>query len=492
MTLPYPWQVRFNTSGIVPVPRMDVPVDPALVADLYERIPDFRRAYEPDGMTPDEFEAFGASARTLRTFVKSYHDLQAAIRDLVLPDPDVRPGLSRPASHQPRGGDQPDDHRSRPSPARRCPSCPTGSTARPVEVLPEQTGPVYNPATGRGHRPRPARRGARGRPRRGRRDGRLPGLARHARSSPAARSSSPSASCSARHREELAALITRDHGKTFPDAFAEVMRGLETVEFACGLPVHLAGMNTPNVATSVDAFTLRGPLGVTAAITPFNFPVMVPMWIYPIALACGNTMVLKPSSHTPGRDPAPGRAVEGGRRPDGMFNVVYGGREAVTAIVEHPDIQAIQFVGSTAVGRYVYEEGTRRGKRVGAYTVGQERHARPARRRHGADRRRRGRRGLRLRRRALHGPDPRDRGRRHGRAPAAAHAGADREAPGRPGHGARHGHGPDLLRRAPRLGHRAGSTGARPRAPSSSSTAGPSSTPPTPTASSSASPSSTT
>ena len=91
MTLPYPWQVRFNKSGIAPVPRMDTPVDPALIADLYERIPDFRRAYEPDGMLPDEFEAYGASARTLRTFVKSYHDLQAAIRDLVLPDPDVRP-----------------------------------------------------------------------------------------------------------------------------------------------------------------------------------------------------------------------------------------------------------------------------------------------------------------------------------------------------------------------------------------------------------------
>lgn len=90
MTLPYPWQVRFNASGISPVPRMDVPVDPALIADLYDRIPDFRRAYEPDGMTPDEFEGFGASARTLRTFVKSYHDLQGAIRDLVLPDPDVR------------------------------------------------------------------------------------------------------------------------------------------------------------------------------------------------------------------------------------------------------------------------------------------------------------------------------------------------------------------------------------------------------------------
>jgi transaldolase len=92
MTLPYAWQVRFNASGIAPQPRMDVPVDPHLVDDLYRRIPDFRRAYEPDGMTPDEFESFGASARTLRAFIKSYHDLQAAIRDLVLPDPDVRPG----------------------------------------------------------------------------------------------------------------------------------------------------------------------------------------------------------------------------------------------------------------------------------------------------------------------------------------------------------------------------------------------------------------
>jgi transaldolase len=90
MTMPYPWQVRFNASGIVPEPRMDVPVDETLVADLYERVPDFRRAYEPDGMTPDEFEGFGASARTLRTFIASYHDLQAAIRDLVLPSPDVR------------------------------------------------------------------------------------------------------------------------------------------------------------------------------------------------------------------------------------------------------------------------------------------------------------------------------------------------------------------------------------------------------------------
>ncbi len=169
------------------------------------------------------------------------------------------------------------------------------------------------------------------------------------------------------HREALAALITRDHGKTFPDALAEVMRGLETVDFACGLPVHLAGLNTPNVSSKVDAFTLRQPLGVAAAITPFNFPVMVPMWIYPIAMACGNTMVWKPSSHTPGASQLQAELWAKAGLPDGVFNVVYGGREAVTAIVEHPDVKAIQFVGSTPVGRYVHEEGTRRGKRVGSY-----------------------------------------------------------------------------------------------------------------------------
>ncbi len=170
------------------------------------------------------------------------------------------------------------------------------------------------------------------------------------------------------HREELAALITRDHGKTFPDALGEVVRGMETIEFACGLPSQLAGLNTPNVATNVDAFTLRAPLGVTAAITPFNFPAMVPLWIYPIALMCGNTVILKPSSHTPGATQLQAELWTKAGGPPGTFNIVYGGREAVSAIVEHPGIAAIQFVGSTAVGRYVYEEGTRRGKRVGAYT----------------------------------------------------------------------------------------------------------------------------
>jgi malonate-semialdehyde dehydrogenase (acetylating)/methylmalonate-semialdehyde dehydrogenase len=170
-----------------------------------------------------------------------------------------------------------------------------------------------------------------------------------------------------KHREEMAQLITRDHGKTFPDALGEVVRGLETVEFACGLPVHLAGMNTPNVSTNVDAHTLRQPLGVAAGITPFNFPVMVPMWIYPVALMCGNAFIWKPSSHTPGATQLQAELWKQAGLPDGVFNVVYGGREAVNAIIESPGIDAIQFVGSTAVGRMVHENGVKAGKRVGCY-----------------------------------------------------------------------------------------------------------------------------
>jgi len=238
---------------------------------------------------------------------------------------------------------------------------------RPVEVPPEQTGPVYNPATG----------GVIGRVPRGGAPEVDQAVAAARAAFPAWRDTPLIARSGVffafreqlwRHREEIAALITRDHGKTFPDALGEVLRGLETVEFACGLPVHLAGLNTPNVSTKVDAFTLRGPLGVTAAITPFNFPAMVPLWIYPIAIACGNTLVLKPSSHTPGATQLQAELWKEAGLPDGVFNVVYGGREAVTAIVEHPDVRAIQFVGSTAVGRYVYETGTKLGKRVGAYT----------------------------------------------------------------------------------------------------------------------------
>ncbi|MGO9208277.1 MAG: CoA-acylating methylmalonate-semialdehyde dehydrogenase [Candidatus Limnocylindrales bacterium] len=238
---------------------------------------------------------------------------------------------------------------------------------RSVEVLPEQTGPVFDPATGRVIA-RVPRGGA----------PEVDAAVAAARAAFPAWRDTPLIARSQiffayrelvyRHREEMAALITRDHGKTFPDALAEVLRGLETVEFACGLPVHLAGLNTPNVSTKVDAHTLRQPLGVAAGITPFNFPVMVPMWIYPLALMTGNTFVWKPSSHTPGATQLQSELWKEAGLPDGVFNVVYGGREAVKAILEHPGIDAVQFVGSTAVGRYVYETGTRFGKRVGAYT----------------------------------------------------------------------------------------------------------------------------
>jgi len=238
---------------------------------------------------------------------------------------------------------------------------------RAVKVLPEQTGPVFNPATGaviarvpRGGTPE------------------IEAAVTAARRAFPAWRDLPLIARSQfffayrelvwQHREEMARLITRDHGKTYPDALAEVMRGLETVEFACGLPVHLAGMNTPNVSTNVDAHTLRQPLGVAVGITPFNFPVMVPMWIYPIALACGNTFIWKPSSHTPGASQLQAELWTEAGLPDGVFNVVYGGREAVEAILDHPGIDAIQFVGSTPVGRMVHNRGTIAGKRVGAYT----------------------------------------------------------------------------------------------------------------------------
>jgi malonate-semialdehyde dehydrogenase (acetylating)/methylmalonate-semialdehyde dehydrogenase len=238
---------------------------------------------------------------------------------------------------------------------------------RPVEVLPEHTGPVFDPSTGKVIA-RVPRGGA----------AEVDAAVSAARRAFPAWRDTPLIARSQiffayrdlvyKHREELARLITRDHGKTFPDALGEVMRGLETIEYACGLPVHLAGMNTPNVSTRVDAHTLRQPLGVAVAITPFNFPAMVPMWIYPIALACGNTLVWKPSSHTPGATQLQAELWKEAGLPDGVFNIVYGGREAVSALLEHPDVNAIQFVGSTKVGRYVYETGTKNGKRVGAYT----------------------------------------------------------------------------------------------------------------------------
>ncbi len=169
-----------------------------------------------------------------------------------------------------------------------------------------------------------------------------------------------------RNTDRLAALVTAEHGKVLSDARGEVQRGLEVVEFATGIPQLLKGEYTEQVAGDVDAWSMRQPLGVCAGITPFNFPVMVPMWMFPMAIACGNAFVLKPSE----RDPSPSLLLaellrEAGL-PDGVFNVVQGDKVAVDALLNHPDVQALSFVGSTPIARYVYATGTSRGKRVQA------------------------------------------------------------------------------------------------------------------------------
>ena len=168
------------------------------------------------------------------------------------------------------------------------------------------------------------------------------------------------------HTDEFAAMITREHGKTFSDAQGEVARGIEVVEFACGIPQMLKGEFTDQIARGIDAWSMRQPLGVVAGITPFNFPVMVPMWMFPVALACGNTFVLKPSE----RDPSPSllhaRLLKEAGLPDGVFNVVQGDKVAVDALLDHRDVQAISFVGSTPIAEYIYARGSAAGKRVQA------------------------------------------------------------------------------------------------------------------------------
>ncbi len=170
----------------------------------------------------------------------------------------------------------------------------------------------------------------------------------------------------ASHVDELAALVTAEHGKVLTDARGEVERGLEVVEFACGIPHLLKGAYTDQASGGVDVFSLRQPLGVVAGITPFNFPVMVPMWMHPVAIACGNAFVLKPSE----RDPSPSLLVarlwEEAGLPAGVFSVVQGGKDVVDALLDHPGIAAVSFVGSTPIARYVHERGTAAGKRVQA------------------------------------------------------------------------------------------------------------------------------
>jgi malonate-semialdehyde dehydrogenase (acetylating) / methylmalonate-semialdehyde dehydrogenase len=169
-----------------------------------------------------------------------------------------------------------------------------------------------------------------------------------------------------RHASDIAALITAEHGKVHSDAMGEVARGLEVVEFACGIPHLLKGGFSENVSTGVDAYSIRQPVGVVAGITPFNFPAMVPMWMFPIALACGNTFVLKPSEKDPSASVLMAQLLADAGLPEGAFNVVHGAKEAVDALLTHPDVKAVSFVGSTPIARYVSQTANEHGKRVQA------------------------------------------------------------------------------------------------------------------------------
>jgi malonate-semialdehyde dehydrogenase (acetylating)/methylmalonate-semialdehyde dehydrogenase len=168
------------------------------------------------------------------------------------------------------------------------------------------------------------------------------------------------------HRDTLAAMITGEHGKVFTDAQGEVTRGIEIVEFACGVPQLLKGDYTEQVSTGIDNWTLRQPLGVVAGITPFNFPCMVPCWMFPLALACGNSFILKPSERDPSASLFMAELLKQAGLPDGVFNVVQGDKVAVDALLSHPDVKALSFVGSTPIAHYIYETGARNGKRVQA------------------------------------------------------------------------------------------------------------------------------
>jgi len=168
------------------------------------------------------------------------------------------------------------------------------------------------------------------------------------------------------HQDELAALVTREHGKVFADAKGEVTRGIEVVEFACGIPQLLKGQYSDQIGGGIDNWSMRMPLGVVAGVTPFNFPMMVPCWMFPVALACGNTFVLKPSERDPSASLRLAELLTEAGLPAGVFNVVQGDKVAVDALIAHPDVAALSFVGSTPIAQYIYTEGSARGKRVQA------------------------------------------------------------------------------------------------------------------------------
>ncbi len=169
-----------------------------------------------------------------------------------------------------------------------------------------------------------------------------------------------------KNSDELTKLIVSEHGKVYEDARGSLTRGLEVVEFACGIPHLLKGEFSENVGTNVDSWSIRQPLGVVAGITPFNFPAMVPMWMFPIAIACGNTFILKPSEKDPSCAIRLAELLSEAGLPEGVFNVINGDKEAVDAILENKDIKAVSFVGSTPIAKYIYENSAKNEKRVQA------------------------------------------------------------------------------------------------------------------------------
>ena len=209
--------------------------------------------------------------------------------------------------------------------------------------------------------------------------------------------------------------MTREHGKTLGEAKASVQRGVEMVEFACGIPSLIMGQTLPNLAANVDCETVRHPVGVCVGITPFNFPAMVPLWMFPVALVCGNTFILKPSEKVPLSAVKLGELLVEAGLPPGVFNIIHGDRECVEALLNHPLVRAVSFVGSTAVARQVYETGTRQRQTRAGCRRRQEpphhhagRRPRPGRQGHPGGR-------IRLRRRALHGRQRGGSRRRHRR-----------------------------------------------------------------------------
>src|SRR5438067_793239 len=166
--------------------------------------------------------------------------------------------------------------------------------------------------------------------------------------------------------KEVARLISEEHGKTLQDASGSVERGIEVVEFACGVPHLLKGEHSENVASGMDSYTLRQPLGVCAGITPFNFPAMVPLWMFPVAIACGNTFILKPSEKVPSASMRMAELFREAGLPDGVLNVIHGDKETVDAVLNHRGIAALSFVGSTPIAKYIYEVAAKNGKRVQA------------------------------------------------------------------------------------------------------------------------------